>query len=180
MRQITCKPDDALAERQPADPVAGRAAGDADWRPALSGRRRRRGAVLSIELLLVLPLAIGAGLAIVQFILIATAQFRLEAAALEGAKIAANAGDVNMVFNAVTLTLGSQLDDHVRVDMEYQDADLSGSLQAGTIGGDYTIVSVIVPMEVVGRNYLGFLGGNVVDLKMQAVVQKPLDVDVFP
>ncbi len=66
----------------------------------------RRGAILTTELLFVLPVLIGVSLIILQFILIHAAYQRVQTAAIEGACLAAEGASMDDIEDAVGLALG--------------------------------------------------------------------------
>jgi hypothetical protein len=150
---------------------------DADFvdkrRVAWRGGGNRTGAIISIEMIIILPLAMAIALAIVQMILIATANFRLEAATVAGAELAARGKTHRDVHAAVGLTLGP-LAQFFETEIEYFDTDGNGKADPFD---DQVVLSARVPMETAARNYLGLLGGSVSPLHMRAVVRRPITAD---
>ena len=94
-----------------------------------------------------------------------------EAAAIDGAGVAADGNGIATVHSAVLASLGDALDDYVKTELEYFDSNMNGTADVGI---DSAIVSVIIPMERTGPQYRGFLGGNITDLHLRAVSQRPI------
>jgi hypothetical protein len=149
-------------------------------------RPRRRGILLSAEMVIIMPLIIGIALAIVQFILIATANFRVDVAAAEAAAVAAKGGNKQKVFEAAGLALGYLSSDY-QVEFEYFDKraktndSSDGKVGEADPGKDFVTVSVRIPMENASHNWLGFLGGSVKNLHLRAVITRTITSDApFP
>ncbi len=77
--------------------------------------RRRLGALLSAELLLILPLLLAFILASVQFGTTLAVEQRLAAATREGARVAATGGDRHAVVAAVERVLGPAIAHHAEI-----------------------------------------------------------------
>jgi len=133
---------------------------------------------LTTEAIVLTPLFIALGLTIGQFILIHTANFRVNAAAVEGARLASQGESIDVVHAGVRAVLGNKLNQYVKTEVEYHDVDEDNGSPPIEMNDDNVIVSVTIPMERAGKNYLGFLGGHVVDLHLRAVVEKPMEVDI--
>lgn len=155
-------------------------------------RPRRRGILLSAEMVVIMPLIIGIALAIVQFILIATANFRVEVAATEAAAVAAKGGNKQEVFKAAGMALGYLSYDY-QVEFEYFDKAAKieaegdtpdpndGKSKMADPGVDFVTVSVRIPMENASHNWLGFLGGSVKNLHLRSVITRTITSDApFP
>ncbi len=160
------------------------------------GRRAasdRTGAILSIELLIVMPLVIAVSLAILQIIAISTVNQRLQAATLAAADAAAHGRPIREVHDAARLVLGP-FGRLVRTEIEYFDFEASeagknkkkdnnkkdkkdgppGKAGWANSPQDYVVVAVTIPMAVAFQDYLGLLGGSVKPLHLRVIVKKPI------
>lgn len=149
--------------------------------PAINLRHRRSGAILTTEMIFILPVFVIVGLIIIQFIIIHAAYERVQSAALAGAELAAEGEDIDSVHSGVGLVLGFMAGDY-QTQMQYvdEDGDFSSTPPDNVIEetDDYVAVGVRFPMGLVTTNYLGLLGGSVNDLQIQAIVCKKMDVEV--
>lgn len=139
-------------------------------------------------MVIIMPLIIGIALAIVQFILIATANFRVDVAAAEAAAVAAKGRNKQEVFEAAGLALGYLRSDY-QVEYEYFDRAAKIEAEGGKLeandgksgyadpGVDFVTVSVRIPMENASHNWLGFLGGSVKNLHLRAVITRTITSD---
>jgi hypothetical protein len=143
-------------------------------RAGIGGRKRqahkRQGALLTIEMLFVLPLVLYTGLIIVQAILIHTAYQRVQTAATAAAELAACGLPHEAVHQEAGRVLGFLAGNY---ETEYEIVDLNGNGQPDTCV-DVATVGVRIPMGAVSVNYLGLLGGCVNDLHIRSVVSKQL------
>ena len=112
---------------------------------------RRRGAILSMELVLVLPIFLTLVFAIVEFSLLASARTRVTDAARHGARLMCLTGaSSDDVRQATTGLLGVHLSRHCQV-------DIRRSVHAGEVGS----VHVQVPMRNATPDLLWFAGFSV-------------------
>lgn len=132
--------------------------------------RNRQGALLTIEMLFILPLVLYTGLIIVQALLIHTAYARVQTAATAAAELAACGLPHEAVHQEAGRVLGYLGSNY---ETEYEIVDLNGNGQPDTCV-DVASVGVRIPMGLVSINYLGLLGGNVKDLHIRSVVSKQL------
>ncbi len=110
---------------------------------------KRKGAVLSMELVLAFPLAMGLFLALVQFSFLWVGNHRVAMAAREGCRVAILPGcDDKEIEQAVVQALGQRC---------MIEAHRSRFLR-GKHGGDRVGVEVRVPMRAAAPDLLGFLG----------------------
>ncbi len=140
----------------------------------------RTAAILSTEMLFVFPVIIILSLVTLQFILIYSGYFRIQAAAVAGAELAAGGSDVDTVHAQAGLVLGAIVGDY-ETKMQYVDADGDfGAGPGGTIeeNDDYVAVAVRMPMAMLSTNYLGLLGGSINDLHVNAAVCRIMLTDV--
>lgn len=148
-------------------------------------RYRRRGMVATVEFIFIFPLFVAVGLIVYQFLLIYSAYTRVQLAAIEGARLAAQGGTITQVEDAIGLALGylavgpgaahiSAPNEVVGFEFIQQFVDTNNN---GTIEPciDYVAVGVRIPMNRVSTNYLGLLcGGSVDGLQLRSVVKMPL------
>jgi len=80
---------------------------------AVPRRRRRVGAILSVELMLVLPILLIGFLALLEISLLLVGEAKLAAASREGARVAAMGGNDGDVLGAVSNVLGPNLSTQV-------------------------------------------------------------------
>jgi hypothetical protein len=139
-----------------------------DRRPPAA--QKREGALLTIEMLFVLPLVLYTGLIIVQAILIHTAYQRVQTAATAAAELASCGLPHEAVHQEAGRVLGFLGCDY---ETEYEIVDLNGNGQPDNCV-DVACVGVRIPMGAASINYLGLLGGNVKKLHIRSVVCKQL------
>lgn len=138
--------------------------------PELAKRGHRKGALMAIELLFVLPLLVIVSLVILQFILIHTAYQRVQGAALAAAELAACGRPHVEVHEEAARVLG-YLSGEFESELEYIDENESGSLDTCV---DTVVVAVRIPMGLASTNYLGLLGASVNKLHVRSVVSRTL------
>jgi Flp pilus assembly protein TadG len=112
--------------------------------------RSRAGAILSTELLFLLPILLVIVLAVVEFAFLLTAETRLTAATREGARVAALGGNSGDVLGAINLILGNNLSSQIQFEVDYP----NGSSNTG----DPVQVVVTVPATVMVPNWLRVAG----------------------
>lgn len=138
-------------------------------------RSRRTGAVLTAELIILMPLVVGVSMVIIQFILLASARARVDAAALEGARLAALGETHAEVHEGVGMVLSPHLSGAYETVLQYRNKKDS---EAKIDDEDSVIVQVRIPQSIVGHNWLGFFGGEVTDLHLRSVVERRIEQDV--
>jgi len=138
--------------------------------PELAQRGHRKGALMAIELLFVLPLIVIVSLVILQSILIHTAYQRVQGATLAAAELAACGRPHAEVHEEAARVLG-YLGGEFESELEYIDEDESGSLDTCV---DTVVVAVRIPMGLASTNYLGLLGASVNKLHIRSVVSRTL------
>ncbi len=116
------------------------------------GCRNRLGAILSVELLILLPIVLILIGAVVEFGMLMSARTRVLNAAREAARIASLGGDHAEIASAVQLVLGEQLGKRARVFID--SALLDGTVERG----DPVSVKVSVPSELAAPNLLRWIG----------------------
>lgn len=145
-------------------------------------RYRRRGMVATVEFIFIFPLFVAVGLVVYQFLLIYAAYTRVQQAAIEGARLAAQGATIQQVEDAVGLALGylavgpgaahiTAANEIVGFELiqQFVDTDNDGMISPCT---DYVAVGVRIPMNRVSTNYLGLLcGGSVDGLQLRSVVK---------
>lgn len=114
--------------------------------------KRRVGALLSTELLLLLPILLLIVLALVEFTFFITAQTRLAAAGREGARVAALGGSKTDVNTAVATVLGAKLTSHADFKVVVSYPSMSN-----TTGNPVQVV-VSAPANILVPNYLSIIG----------------------
>ena len=132
----------------------------------LAGRTdRRRGAILSMELIFVLPIVIGLLFAIVEFSMLWTASHLVKSASTAGCRVATFPGsNAAAVQESVAMALGRPaLIQNCQVEV-----------RGGVNSGDEVLVAVRVPMAAAAPDLLGFFGFRLQDrtLEAQTVMRK--------
>lgn len=125
---------------------------------SLQARRpRRKGAIMSMELVLVLPILIGLLLAIVEFSMIWSASQLVKQAASAGCRTATFQGsDMPAIRHAVEVALQKNaLIQNYRL-----------SVQGGPYSGDEVTVTIEVPMQAASPDLLGILGFRLAGRKL--------------
>lgn len=112
---------------------------------------RRKGALLSVELVLVLPIVIALFMALIEFSLLWSANQRVKEASLAGCRVATFVGsNVPAIQQAVETALYKQsLINHYKVDVD-----------GGTQTGDPIAITVRVPMKAASPDLLRLFGFN--------------------
>lgn len=127
-----------------------------------SGRRvrapRRIGALLSVELLFVLPLLVLLLLALVEFVLLINAEAKVSLASQEGARAAALGGSYSDVQAAVTQVLGSDVAIQATINVNYPNGTSST--------GDPVQVVVSLPASLLVPNSLSAIGFDVTKITL--------------
>ncbi len=134
------------------------------------GRADRTGAIITIEMIVALPIVIAFALTILQFMLIGSAHYRVQAAAVAAADIAADGGDIDEVHEAAGKMLGPHLSKLYQTEMEYTTKHHHGYCGPK----DRVIVSVRIPMLAPCCNYLGLFGGDISPLHIRAIAEKKI------
>jgi hypothetical protein len=142
-------------------------------RPA---RSQRRGVILTIEMLFVLPLLIITGLIVAQFIMIVAADHRVQTAAITAADLAANGASAAQIHQEAGLVL-TYLGAEYQTEIEY--LELGGDPDLIDAGIDQVVVGVRIPMGLVSTNYLGLAGASVNGLHVRSVSQRTA-TETFP
>jgi Flp pilus assembly protein TadG len=120
--------------------------------------RRRLGALLSFELLFVLPLLVLLLVALVEFVLLINAESKVTLASQEGARAAALGGGYSDVQAAVTHVLGADVANQ---------ADISVDFPNGTSNtGDPVQVVVSLPASLLVPNSLCAIGFDVTKITL--------------
>jgi hypothetical protein len=138
-------------------------------KPSHSGKpchkRRRRGAILSMELVLVLPLVIGLFFALIEFSMLWSASHLVQEASVAGCRTATFHGsNAAAIQRSVELALGKiALVQNCQV-----------QVQGGLCSGDDVIVTVTVPMNAAAPDLLGMLGFSLAgqSITAQTVMRK--------
>lgn len=138
-------------------------------------RSRRLGAIVTIEMIVALPIVVAFALTILQFMLIGSAHYRVQAAAVAAAEAAAEGGSIDDVHDAAGKMLGPHLKQLYQTEMEYTDHGNPNKADAE----DSVIVAVRIPMLAAGRNYLGLFGGDISTLHIKAVAEKKISQPGF-
>ena len=127
--------------------------------------KRRRGAILSMELIFVLPIVIGLLFAIVEFSMLWSASHLVKAASTAGCRVATFPGsNLAAVQESVAMALGKPaLAQNCQIEV-----------QGGFASGDEVSVAVRVPMAAAAPDLLGFFGFGLNDrlLVAQTVMRK--------
>lgn len=145
-------------------------------RRPLRGRRRvgkradRTGAIVTIEMIVALPIIVAFALTILQFMLIGSAHYRVQAAVVAAADTAAEGGSIDKVHEAAGKMLGPHLGKLYQTEMEYT----AKRRRDYADPEDSVIVSVRIPMLAASRNYLGLFGGDIGPLHIKAVAEKQI------
>lgn len=84
----------------------------------LTNHQRRKGQLVSMELILLSPVILAAALAMIQFSMILAMQARLASASREGARAAALGGTPDEVRDSIKRVMGEKLFAHTRVHVE--------------------------------------------------------------
>lgn len=135
------------------------------------GRRpNRTGAIITIEMIVALPIVIAFALTILQFMLIGSAHYRVQAAAVAAVDVAADGGSIDDVHEAAGKMLGPHLSKLFQTEMEYTAKHRRGYADPQ----DEVIVSVRIPMLAASRNYLGLFGGDISPLHIRAIAEKKI------
>ena len=120
---------------------------------------RRRGAVLSMELLLVLPIVAGLLLALVEFSMLWSANQRVKLAANAGARVASFSGsNLPAVEQAAALALNKR---SLLQTMQV-------AVQGGQHTGDLVCVRVAVPMRAAAPDLLSLFGFSLANRQLSA------------
>lgn len=131
----------------------------------LDSRHNRRGAILSLELIVVLPILIGLLFAIIEFSMLWSASHLVKAASAAGCRVATLPGSNSVAIGeAVAAVLGKPaLAAHCQVEV-----------QGGWTCGEEVSVVVRVPMAAAAPDLLGFFGFSLRDrmLVAQTVMRK--------
>ena len=104
-------------------------------------RRRRVGAILSTELLFLLPILLVLLLALLEFTFLINAETKVTLASREGARAAALGGSSDDVLAAITVVLGSNLAAQMQWEISYPNNEQTT--------GNPVQVSVAVPAKAV-------------------------------
>lgn len=117
-------------------------------------RPGRRGAILTVEMLLVLPVIFGLILALVELSMLWVGNHKLAAAARAGCRVATLPGSTDAdVVDAVRLTLGNRrLADAVKVNVAW-----------AQYTGDPVTVELQAPMKAAAPDLLGLVGFTLAD-----------------
>jgi hypothetical protein len=142
---------------------------------SLRSTRRRVGALLTMELIVILPLVFAIFLTMLQLLAVTSARYRVQAASIGGADVAARAQPQNTVHQAVGLILGPHIGANYETEAEYTDFDDDGIAEANV---DYVILSVRSPMGAVTTNYFGLLGGSTNELSLRSLSAKLMEADL--
>ena len=112
-------------------------------------RADRKGALLSVEMVLVLPIVIAMFMALVEFSLLWSANQRVKEASLAGCRVASFVGsNIPAIQQAVEVSLYKQsLINHYKVDVD-----------GGTQTGDPIAITVRVPMKAASPDLLQLFG----------------------
>ncbi len=135
-----------------------------------SNRPRRTGAIVTIEMIVALPIIVAFALTILQFMLIGSAHYRVQAAVVAAADTAAEGGSIEKVHEAAGKMLGPHLSKLYQTEMEYTKKRRVRFADPD----DSVIVSVRIPMLSASRNYLGLFGGDIGPLHIKAVAEKQI------
>jgi hypothetical protein len=116
-------------------------------------RTPRRGSVLSVELLLILPVLLVLSLGLFEFSMWLTARAQVAAASREGARVAATGGSTDEVQQAIALSLGP-------VELTQANYQINWLREASDESSPITAVAVTVtlPADKVVPNPLGVIG----------------------
>jgi hypothetical protein len=114
------------------------------------GDRRRQGALLSTELLLLLPILLIFFVGVVEITFLIVIEARLAAAAREGDRVAARGGDSGDIEAAIALIFGDPSKSQVTFTVNFPNGT------ANT--GDPVQVIVMTPATVYVPNYLASVG----------------------
>ena len=113
-------------------------------------RAARQGALLSTELLLLLPILIVFFLAVVEIAFLISLEARLAAASREGARVAARGGDTGDVESAIALIFGNPMTSKVTFVVSFPNVTQNT--------GDPVAVKVTAPAILYVPNYLAITG----------------------
>lgn len=127
----------------------------------IAGNRRtpRRGAVLTVEMLLVIPLIIGLILAVVEFSMIWSGNQKLAAAARAGCRVATLPGSSQAEVEQAV---------QVAINHRYLSRDAQIQIQWGEYTGDPVVVEVRAPMRAASPDMLALIGLGLGDRQMTA------------
>jgi TadE-like protein len=114
------------------------------------GAKRRQGALLSAELLLLLPILLIFFVAVVEITFLIVIEARLASAAREGARVAARGGDSGDIEAAIALIFGDPSKSQVTFIVNFPNGTNNT--------GDPVQVIVLVPATLYVPNYLACFG----------------------
>ncbi|MDA7980262.1 MAG: hypothetical protein MPJ50_15970 [Pirellulales bacterium] len=134
-------------------------------------RTARKGAIITIEMIVALPIVVAFALTILQFMLIGSAHYRVQAAAVAAAETAAAGGNSKEVHDSAGKMLGPHLRRLYQTEMEYT---IGKDPRHAEHNEDSVIVSVRIPMLAASRNFLGLFGGDISPLHIRAVAEKKI------
>ena len=134
----------------------------------MPSKSRRRGSLLTTELLLILPIVVITILSMVEIGRLLLVRQRLDAACREGARVAAIRGDVVSVQQAVFRTLGSSIDD-IQITVLADDAPVDNlSLRPGMM----MRVIVSIPAKAVNSSPMNPMGSSDERLYAQSAMRR--------
>jgi Flp pilus assembly protein TadG len=128
-------------------------------------KRPARGALFSVELLLVLPIALVLLFGLIEFGFLMTAKQRVEAASREAARVAALGGDERAVARAAKIALGPKLAQNAVVKTNLHD-DESG--RGRERDRERVVVCVAVPSKCAAPDLLSFVGISLRGQRLEA------------
>ena len=146
-------------------------------------RSRSKGVILTGEFICLLPLFIGVALVTLQFMFLGSAKYRVEAATIEGARLAARGESHENVHKATMAFLAPHLNRTVETRLQFKDMESVGSANPAEADvvldeNDYLRFAVRIPQTAVWTNYLGFFGGSLDGLQLRSVVTRRLEVTI--
>lgn len=151
-----------------------------------AARGSRTGAIVTTEMLFVLPVMVIVSLITIQFILIHTTYYRVQAAAIAGAElaiglVAQGETDMDVIADTVHEQTGLMLGfmaGNQETKIQFTDADTDGT--SDEADDDFVAVGVRIPMGLASTNYIGLLGANVDDLQINSIVCKRVEGTFTP
>jgi len=130
-----------------------------NWLPS-KARSERRGAVLTFELLLILPIVLALCLAVVELSMLWYGNQRLALASRDACRVATLPGSTDNDVRQTVLQslLGHRLSTVVKVE-----------IQRGLVAGDPVGVRLIAPMQAASPDLLAIVGFSLADRQLSVV-----------
>jgi len=131
--------------------------------PARTGRRARRGALFSMELIIVLPIAVGIFFAIAEFSMLWLANQKIKSAS----QVACRVGTLPATDSLAQDQAVRQAAERVLRDKKLLD-NYQLEFIPGAFSGDEVVVRIKLPMDAAAPDMLAFLGFSLSDRKITA------------